>query len=56
MMWGDEAAERHEMDEPSEPLAVDGTPRLKKPCDHENTSTEPNRHGSMVCRDCGAVL
>jgi hypothetical protein len=28
-MWGDEAAERHEMNEPSEPLAVDGTPRLK---------------------------
>lgn len=27
-MWGDEAAERHEMNEPSEPLAVDGTPRL----------------------------
>lgn len=26
-MWGDEAAERHEMDQPSEPLAVDGTPR-----------------------------
>lgn len=27
-MWGDEAAERHEMNEPSEPLAVDGTPRM----------------------------
>lgn len=28
MIWGDEAAERHEMDELSDPLAVDGTPRL----------------------------
>lgn len=27
-MHGDEAAERHEMNEPSEPLAVDGTPRV----------------------------
>lgn len=27
-MWGDEAAERHEMNEPSEPLAEDGTPRF----------------------------
>lgn len=57
-MWGDEAAERAEMDQPMDPLREDGSPRLptRKPCDHENFTTEPNRQGSGVCRDCGAVL
>lgn len=28
MLWGDEAAERHEMDQPMDPLREDGSPRL----------------------------